>query len=127
MNCKITIDDIDKMNTRKLHELTSTVDFVGTIIHSDEWKAYSALTNNRNFYVHQTVNHSLHFVDPATHVHTQNIESTWMRIKRKQKKQNGLARSLLPTYLEEFVWRQDFGDKPLKNLILQTSNIYPVQ
>ncbi len=44
-----------------------------------------------------------------------------MRVKRKQKKQNGIARSLLPTYLEEFIWRQEFGDKPFKNLILQIS------
>jgi hypothetical protein len=45
-----------------------------------------------------------------------------MRIKRKQKKQNGLSRPLLPTYLEEFVWRQDFGDEAFKNLILQISD-----
>ena len=50
-----------------------------------------------------------------------------MCIKRKQEKQNGLARTLLPTYLEEFVWPQEFGDKPLKNLILQISQNYPVQ
>ena len=42
-----------------------------------------------------------------------------MRMKRKQKKQAGICRSLLPTYLEEFVWRQDLGDAPLKKLILQ--------
>ncbi len=62
-----------------------------------------------------------------TGVHTQSIENTWMRVKRKQKKQGGMCRSLLPTYLEEFVWRQDFGDAPLKNLILQIRSIYPVQ
>ena len=49
-----------------------------------------------------------------------------MRVKRKQKKQGGICRSLLPAYLEEFVWRQDFGDKPLKNLIVQIISIYPV-
>ncbi len=73
-------------------------------------------------YTHKTVNHSIHFVDPTAHIHTQNIENTWMRVKRKQKKQNGIRRSLLSTYLEEFVCRQDFVDKLLKNLILQISN-----
>ena len=62
-------------------------------------------------------------------VHTQSIDNTWMRMKWEQKKQPGICRSLslLPTYLEEFVWRQDFGDAPLKKLILQIRSIYPVQ
>jgi hypothetical protein len=69
-------------NSRKIHGLTATKDLVGTIIHSDEWKVYTFLRNNRHFYTHATVNHSLHFVNPATHVHTQNIENTWMRIEK---------------------------------------------
>jgi transposase-like protein len=127
MNININVDDIDKLNLRKIHDLTSTQDLVGSIIHSDEWRAYTGLRNNRNFYAHETVNHSLHFVQPTTHVHTQNIENTWMRLKRKQKKQNGIARALLNTYLEEFIWHQEYGDKPFKNLILQISSIYPLQ
>ena len=87
-------------------------------MHSDEWKAYAPLRNNPD-YTYASVNHSKYFVDPVTGVGTQSIENTWMRVKRKQKKQAGICRSLLPTYLEEFVWRQDFGDAPLKNLILQ--------
>ena len=75
----------------------------GTIIHTDEWKVYTVLRNNTNYYGHQTVNHSVHFVDPTTHVHTQLIGNTWMRIKMKQKIQCGLARTRLPAYLEEFV------------------------
>ena len=31
-----------------------------------------------------------------------------MRVKRNQKDQAGIYRSLPPTYLEEFVWRQDY-------------------
>ena len=62
-----------------------------------------------------------------TGVDRQSIEDTWMRVKPKQKKQARICRSLPPTYLEEFVWWQDFGDAPLKNLILQIRSIYPVQ
>ena len=98
---------------------------VGTTIHSDEWRAYHSLTNNAH-YIHLTVNHSISFVEPTTGVHTQNIENTWMRVKRKQKKQGGLSRHLLNTYLEEFMWRQQFGDKPLKNLILQINSAYSI-
>ena len=79
-----------------------------TTIHSDEWRAYTALRNNPD-YTHLTVNHSVNFVDPVTGVHTQNIENTWMKAKCKQKKQFGLHRSMLNSYLHEFMWRQEFG------------------
>ena len=39
-----------------------------SIIHSDEWRAYSQLNNIG--YFHRTVNHKYNFVDPLTLVHT---------------------------------------------------------
>ena len=75
---------------------------VGSILHLDEWKAYAPLRNNPD-YTYASVNHSKYFVDPVTRVHTQSIENTWMRAKWKQKKQTEICRSLLPTYIEEFV------------------------
>ncbi|KYM95299.1 hypothetical protein ALC62_14052 [Cyphomyrmex costatus] len=47
----------------------------GSIIYSDSWKGYLPLKELD--YVHQTVNHSVHFVDPESGVHTQNIEQLW--------------------------------------------------
>lgn len=77
-------------------------------------------------YAHKTVNHSLNFVDPEIHVHTQNIENMWMCIKRKKKLQMGLHSSLLPTYLGEFLRRRKFAHRPLENLIKCIRNLYPV-
>ena len=99
---------------------------IGNTIHTDEWRAYRSLGNDHD-YTHFTVNHSVSFVEPTTGVHTQNIENTWMLVKRKQKKQGGMCRTVLPMYLEEFMWRQEFGDKPFKNLVLQIQSIYPVK
>ena len=47
----------------------------GTTIFSDCWKGYSEL--EKEGYIHQTVNHSLYFVDPETGASTQNIERCW--------------------------------------------------
>ena len=75
----------------------------GTKIFSDEWKAYGLLTRNPN-YRHETVNHTLHFVDPKTGVHAQHIESYWNKQKNKIKRMHGCHRSLLKSYLDQFMW-----------------------
>lgn len=36
----------------------------GSTVVSDQWRAYTGLTNNN--YLHLTVNHSINFVDPYT-------------------------------------------------------------
>ena len=51
----------------------------GSTIHSDMWRSYNKLADLG--YVHHTVNHSTHFVDALTGVHTQKIESSWNKLK----------------------------------------------
>ena len=58
----------------------------GTIIHSDEWSAYNQVSSLPTVSSHSTVNHSLHFVDPVTGTHTQNVESYWSRAKLRDER-----------------------------------------
>jgi len=64
----------------------------GTRIWSDEWRVYAGL--NAIGYVHQTVNHTLRFVDPVTGIHTNNIEARWSACKSGFKRRHGIALGL---------------------------------
>lgn len=75
----------------------------GTIIYTDSWRGYSNLSNLG--YIHKTVNHSEHFVDPTSGVHTQRIENTWSNIKRLIKRRNGLKGALWDDNFLEAVWK----------------------
>ena len=75
----------------------------GSIIHSDQWRAYANIQRDLGF-IHRTVNHSRHFVDPQTGVHTQAIESYWNRQKQRFKRMNGCQRKNLGSYLTQFMW-----------------------
>ena len=80
-----------------------------TEIWSDEWRAYSQVPSLPNITTHRTVNHSLHFKDPVTGVHTNHIESYWNRVKVKLKRMRGCHRHQLPSYLDEFMWFERHG------------------
>jgi len=61
-----------------------------TRIWSDKWPAYNGL--NAIGYVHQTVNHIRHYVDPAPGVHTNNVEARWSACKSSFKRRYGIVR-----------------------------------
>ena len=101
----------------------------GTIIHSDQWRAYSNVGGLPNVSGHETVNHSLHFVDPVTGVHTQAIESYWNRTKIKLKKMKGVSENQLPSHLDEFMWRERYGQThaiAFYSIIDEISRQYPI-
>ena len=81
----------------------------GTVVHYDEWAAYNRVATLPNVASHSTVNHSITFVDPVTGAHTPNIESYWNRIKTKFKRMKGCHANQLPSYLDEFMWRERHG------------------
>ncbi|GFN80984.1 hypothetical protein PoB_000749000 [Plakobranchus ocellatus] len=96
---------------------------------SDGWAAYESLEALRGgVCTHAVVIHQRHFVDrDDLDVHTQNIENTWMRAKRKIKRQFGTSRDLFPTYLYyEFMWRNRFRNSRscFGHFVTSVNNIY---
>ena len=81
----------------------------GTVIHTDEWAAYRRIGSLSNVASHSTVNHSVNFVDPITGTHTQTVESYWNRCKTKLKRMKGCVSHQVPSYLDEFMWRELHG------------------
>ena len=99
----------------------------GTTVISDEWRSYNDI--GISGYTHQTVNHSLNFVDPSTGAHTNGVEGYWSCTKRMMRKQGVMSTSndLFPTYLLEFLWRRRFGDRDLFEALLEhISEQYPL-
>ena len=79
----------------------------GTIINSDQWRAYHSIQSDLNLQ-HRTVNHSVNFIDPDTGVHTQTIESYWAKYRFKEMK--GVSSHILPSYIDERMWRDRWGN-----------------
>ena len=100
-----------------------------TTIYCDEWAAYRQIQTTIPIITHQTVNHSLHFVDPTTGVHTQHMESCWNRVKGKLKRMRGCHASQLPSYLDEFMLRERHGRSAgvaFKQIMQDIATQYPV-
>ena len=101
----------------------------GSVVHTDEWRAYSGVGNIPSVSSHGTVNHSINFVDPVTGVHTQHVESYWNRIKTKLKRMKGCHADHVTGYLDEFMWRERHGSSKrlaFSNIIRDISIQYPV-
>ena len=82
----------------------------GSLIYTDEWAAYRRMQRVLGFN-HQTVNHSVNFVDPVTGVHTQHAESNCSVAEDKFKKMKGNTNpNFLQEYLKEFMWRRWHGE-----------------
>ena len=68
-------------------------------------------------------------MDPATGVHTQTVESYWNRVKTKLKRMKGCDGDQLPSYLDEFMWREWYGktgNEALQNIMRHIARQYPV-
>ena len=79
----------------------------GSIIHSGERSAFNCLSSYG--WIHQTVNHSQHFVDPVTGVGTQEFESFWNQMKRKLRHFMCSQGDLQYDQVIEYMYRFNFG------------------
>ena len=101
----------------------------GTIIHTDQGSMYNRLSTVPGVAAHRTVNHSVEFVNSATGVHTQNIESLWSRAKKKLKTMKGCHADELSGYLDEFMWRERHATSTrvaFDNIVRDIAAQYPV-
>ena len=116
---------VDRRNAETLLPIIQRHILPGSIVYSDQWAAYNRVGNIAGL-EHHTVNHTLHFVDPVTGVHTQNIESYWNRCKTKIKSMKGVRRHMLPGYLDEFMWRERAGADKFNEILNEIALQYRV-
>jgi IS1 family transposase len=72
---KTFIVPVENRNTETILSVILEDVLPGTLIYTDNWRAYSSALSRVNGFGHETVNHSHNFVNPDNpDVHTQNIE-----------------------------------------------------
>jgi hypothetical protein len=104
--CKGYMEIVESRSAESLLPIIQRVCRPGTIVHSDEWAAYRQIHSRLGFQ-HNTVNHSVNFVDGQTGVHTQAIESWWVQRKMIIKAMKGIRREHLSGLINEMVWRSN--------------------
>jgi hypothetical protein len=91
----------------------------GSVIHSNEWPAYSTLKSLG--FIHSTVNHQENYVNPASGTNTQGIERSWLDAKIKiLRKMRGTTEMLLQSHLNEYCYRAMRKHSP--NLLIDFLN-----
>ena len=103
------VEVVNRRNATRLLPIIQAHVAPGTAVHFNEWAAYNRVATLPNVTSHSTVNHSITFVDPVTGTHTQNMESYWNRVETKLKRMKGCHADQLPSYLDEFMWRERHG------------------
>ena len=85
-----------------LLEVIRTYVAAGSIVYTDCWRGYSAVSAE---YAHFQVNHSMHFVDPDTGIHTNSIEGFWNGLKLQVPPRNRVKDGM-GTKLMSIIWRK---------------------
>ncbi|KAI2645979.1 hypothetical protein H4Q32_025342 [Labeo rohita] len=119
---------VERRTRRELIPLIAHHAKRGSIIISDEWRAYRHALPQLG-YKHYTVNHSVAFVDAQIGAHTQHIERAWRTYKENVWRLRGnRTEELLVDHLaviERQEWlAKDYHSGPLGRLIHDTGKLY---
>jgi transposase-like protein len=95
---------VENRNAQTMRDIISRYVNEGSIIQTDMWRGYNGVGEIGD-YQHRTVNHSIHFRDPETGVHTNSIEGTWNGLKMKVPIRNR-TQEKVEGHLLEFIWRR---------------------
>ena len=95
----------------------------GSTVYSDCWKGYCGLSEEG--FVHSTINHSLHFVDPADkELHTQNIERLWLDVKQYIRRP-GIRAKFLTQYLARYLFLKEKKGNEFHSFLTHAAKLYP--
>ena len=104
---------VERRDVATLHPIIARCVWIGTDVHSVDWAAYRHMDHHiHSVSHHQAVVRRLHFVDPVTGIHTQEVESCWNNLKLGQKIRRGIGREDMQSYLDEKMWRQWRAENP---------------
>jgi transposase-like protein len=95
---------VENRNAETMRDIITRHVREGSIIHTDMWRGYNWIDNAEE-YQHYTVNHSIHFRDPQTGVHTNTIEGTWNGLKLNCPVRSRVE-GRVENHLFEFIWRR---------------------
>jgi transposase-like protein len=121
---KVFIVPVPNRNAITISEVISQNILPGTLIITDQWRAYNRAILSLENFSHATVNHSVHFVDPTNPaVHTQNIEGLWSRSKYFLRKKRGCSREQQSEYLIQFIFEYNVENRKRFSSVLALLNI----
>lgn len=101
---RVFLVTVENRNAETMRDVISRHVREGSVIHTDMWRGYNGIGDNGEYY-HRTVNHSIHFRDPQTGVHTNSIEGTWNGLKMNIPIRNR-TEGRVDCHLFEFIWRR---------------------